>query len=77
MSPLCQETDEAQGGGVGEEVMLDQLGVPERLGLLVGWVVDRDGEGWGSGIGVDVRYRDYIPSAMRCRFANTTPWMCC
>jgi hypothetical protein len=33
MSPDAQVMDVDQGGGVGEEVMLDQLGVPERLGV--------------------------------------------
>lgn len=30
MSPFSHETEEDQGGGSGEEVMLDQCGAPER-----------------------------------------------
>jgi hypothetical protein len=31
MSPFSQETEDDHGGAVGEEVMLDHWGAPERL----------------------------------------------
>jgi hypothetical protein len=31
MSPFCQDTADAHGGGFGEDDTEDQLGVPERL----------------------------------------------
>lgn len=31
MSPFCQDTAVAHEGGLGEEVIEDQLGSPERL----------------------------------------------
>lgn len=64
MSPFCQETDEDHDGGVGEEDMEDQFGSPERLGSDL--AIDCACYGWGG----NARYRGYIPSAMRCGFAD-------
>lgn len=46
MSPFCQDTEVDHSGGLGDEDMEDQCGVPERLG---GLLVRRESMSWWCG----------------------------
>lgn len=74
MSPLAQVTEVDQGGGVGEEEMEGQWGVPERLEGGVSDVRMRMRRRSMGIMGMYVRDGGYGPAALDGGTADATTW---